>query len=129
MLPVRRVEPRPRVLLVLLALAANLIAAGGPLLHAAAHLGGHAEHAESADALAGVGHAHDDHGALHPASLEDEVAAAKSRGGTELALAAAADLPLLRVTTHQRRDLPVPAPRLSSRAPPPGDPARAPPLA
>jgi len=129
MLPIRRVEPRLRFLLALLALAANLIAAGGPLLHAAAHLGGHGEHAESADALAGVGHAHDDHGALHPASLDDEAAAVKSRGGSGFALLAAADLPLLRITPHERRDLPVPAPRLSSRAPPPGDPARAPPLA
>jgi hypothetical protein len=131
MSPCRRLDSRLRTLLALLALAANLLAAGGPLLHAAAHLGGHGEqeHAESSDALAGISHAHDDHGALHPASLHDEASAVKSRGGNGFALVARADLPLLRIIPHERRDLPVPAPRLSSRAPPPGDPARAPPLA
>lgn len=122
----RRVEPRLRTLAALLALAATLIAAGVPVLHAAAHLGHHGEaHGELASA---VDHGDHDHDAIHPAALHDD-AAPTGRSSIGFALPGVADLPILHVTLHERRDIPIPVPRLSSRAPPPGDPARAPPLA
>ena len=119
--------PRRRPLLVFLALAANLIAAGLPVLHAMAHLGHHGE-PHHAEAVAAFAHTDHEHGAVHPEALHDD-AGPRSGGGVSFAFLASVDLPVLHVALHERRDTPIPVPRLSSRAPPPGDPARAPPLA
>lgn len=128
MLRFSRLAPRLRLLPALLALTANLIAAGVPLLHAAAHREhGASHHAAEMTALAATDHSDHGHGEIHPPALHDH--GALSRGSIGFSFIVVADLPVLPVTLHERRDTPIPVPRLSSRAPPPGDPARAPPLA
>lgn len=122
--------PRRRILLALLALVANLIAAGVPVLHAAAHAAheGDPHHEDAPFGQPALDHTDHDHDAIHPAALHDE-GSPKGRSSVVFVFPAAADLPQLPVTVAERRDIPIPVPRLSSRAPPPGDPARAPPPA
>ena len=119
---------RLRIVPALLALAANLLAAGVPLLHAAAHW--HAEeshHAAVTSAIAVAEHADHEHDAVHTASLHDD-ATPQSRSAFSDAVLASPDLAPLAAVPHARRDSPIPVPLLLPRAPPPGDPARAPPL-
>lgn len=129
MLPPFGPASRRRTLLALLTLVANLIAAGVPVLHAAAHREHHHDEAHHSEAiLAAADHADHDHGEVHPEALHD--AAPSGRASPGFAFAVPSEAPVLAVVTgHERRDIPIPVPRLSSRAPPPGDRARAPPLA
>jgi hypothetical protein len=118
-----------RALTACLALAATLVAAGTPLLHAAAHAGHEAEHAVE---LSSGGELHDasDHGhdEVHPPALHDECVLQRIQQDPVMpahpvaaAVLAAAE-PEQVIGTRPIHQLP-------SRAPPPGDPARAPPLA
>jgi hypothetical protein len=129
MLPSSGRASRRRTLLALLALVANLIAAGVPVLHAAAHAvhEGEPHHEEAPLGHPALDHTDHDHDAVHPEALHDD-APPRGRSIVVFAFPAPADLPRLPITVHERRDTPIPVPRLSSRAPPPGDPARAPPL-
>jgi hypothetical protein len=122
-----RAAPRRRILLALLALAANLVAAGVPLLHAAAHLGHHQDAPHTEALLAAVDHAEHDHGEAHPAALHD--AAPSVRTSLAFALVTPEEAPLPALPVRESREISILAPRPASRAPPPGDPARAPPLA
>lgn len=122
---------RWRLLAACFALVANLVAAGVPVLHAFAHHGAGEEHhhdaahGHGAELHAGdAGHGHD---RAHAASLHDECVAVK-RVAVNLAVLTVCRTALL-VSPTAERDVPArPVQRLSSRAPPPGDPARAPPL-
>ena len=116
-----------RTLLVCLALVANLIAAGTPLLHAAAHdlHGDHHDVLASVATLQGADHGHDE---VHAPSLHDDAVLVKQAAPDFLFVAPA--LPVsLELSGPERTVAFHPVPRLPSRAPPPGDPARAPPLA
>ena len=134
-----RVPSVLRTLMVCLALVANLLATGGPLLHAAVHelheardarddhnRHGHHHHDERVVASGGVVDHLDDE--IHPASLHEDcplllrsacfVGIPSSTPGLQAVVTPGVNAPVLR---------PVSSPL--SRAPPPGDPARAPPLA
>lgn len=130
-------RPHLRTLVVLLGLAANLIAAGAPLLHAFLHelheAGHHDAHeaahhdvheAELALHSGGTDHSGSD---VHPQALHDEARLAK-RDAIVFAF------PALAVALHEPAEPAIeyltsePPGALRSRAPPPGDPARAPPL-
>lgn len=122
--------PRFRTLFVLLGLAANLIAAGTPLLHGVLHeMHDGAHHDEHAAGLVagGAGPVVDHSGSdVHPRALHDDAKLVK-RDALVFTLPSLALVP--------REPLPAPAETikseppgaLRSRAPPPGDPARAPP--
>lgn len=127
---------RLRTLVVLLGLAANLIAAGAPVLHVLLHelheAGEHHhhhddEHAAVAWESAPVG---SDHPAsdVHPQALHDDARLIK-RDGVLFAFPAVAPLALPEpVEAEVEYRTSEPPGSLRSRAPPPGDPARAPPL-
>ena len=127
MLAFLRMIPYRRTLPALLALAANLIAAGVPVLHVLAHSGHDVEYHPVLTAVAD--HADHGHGQVHPDALHDEAApkTPASPGGFFVEPASRVSL---QASIRERREAPVAPPRrLASRAPPPGDPARAPPLA
>ncbi len=128
-------RPRVRTLVVLLGLAANLIAASVPVLHAMLHelhVRGdhHHHHAEHPSGLAwdtapeGTDHPDSD---VHPQALHDEAQLIKRNvvlfpfPAVALALPEPVEVAVEYLTSE-------PPGSLRSRAPPPGDPARAPPL-
>jgi hypothetical protein len=126
---------RLRTLVVLLGLAANLIAAGAPVLHVLLHelheAGEHHhhddEHAELAWEFGPEGSDHPDSD-VHPQALHDEARLIKRDvvlfafpGIVPLALPEPVEAEVEYRTSE-------PPGSLRSRAPPPGDPARAPPL-
>ena len=107
------------------ALAANLLAAGVPVVHAMAHEIAEASHpAEAVGSRATLSHEHDE---VHPASLHDEQLI--KRHSVDLAFvvpAATTEITaFVAPATIQHR----PARRLASRAPPTSDLPRGPPLA
>jgi hypothetical protein len=126
--------PRLRTLVVLLGLAANLIAAGAPLLHAFLHelheAGEHHHHDEDHAALAwdtapeGTDHPDSD---VHPQALHDDARLIKRDAVLFPFPAVAVALPEPVESEIEYRTSEPPG-SLRSRAPPPGDPARAPPL-
>jgi hypothetical protein len=124
---------RWRLLVACLALAANLVAAGVPVLHALAHDAHFASVDHHADAVDDHGaelherEAGHDHDRAHAASLHDECVALK-RVAVDLGFIAPIRFALLSESETDRVVPRRPVQRLSSRAPPPGDPARAPPL-
>jgi hypothetical protein len=127
-------RPRLRTLVVLLGLAANLIAAGAPLLHVLLHelheRGEHHHHDELSAALAwdtapeGTDHPDSD---AHPQALHDDARLIKRDvvlfpfPAVALVLPEPVEAEIEYLTSE-------PPGSLRSRAPPPGDPARAPPL-
>jgi hypothetical protein len=125
---------RVRTLVVLLGLAANLIAAGAPLLHVLLHelheRGEHHHHHDEHAALAGeAAPAETDHPAsdVHPRALHDDARLIK-RDVVLFALPAVAFALPEPVEVRIEHLTSEPPGSLRSRAPPPGDPARAPPL-
>jgi hypothetical protein len=133
MLPVRR-SGTIRTLVVLLGLAANLIAAGAPVLHVLLHelheAGEHHHHDDDHAALAWeAGPAETDHPAsdVHPQALHDEARLIKRDVVLFPFPAVALALPEPTEAEVEYRTSEPPG-SLRSRAPPPGDPARAPPL-
>jgi hypothetical protein len=132
MLPNR--SSRLRALVVLLGLAANLIAAGAPVLHVLLHglheAGEHHHHHDEHAALArDSGPAETDHPAsdVHPQALHDDARLVK-RDVVLFALPAVAVALPEPVEVEVEYRTSEPPGSLRSRAPPPGDPARAPPL-
>lgn len=129
-------RPRLRTLVVLLGLAANLIAAGAPVLHVLLHELHEAEehhHHHDDEAHAALpweaGPAETDHPAsdVHPQALHDDVRLIKRDVVLFPFPAVALALPEpVEVEAEYRTSGPPGS--LRSRAPPPGDPARAPPL-
>jgi hypothetical protein len=124
-------RPRLRTLVVLLGLAANLIAAGAPLLHAVLHelheAGHHDEH-EVELALHAGGTETDHSGSdIHPQALHDDARLVKRDAMVFAFPALAVALPEP-VESEIEYLTSTPPGALRSRAPPPGDPARAPPL-
>ena len=122
---------RFRTLVVLLGLAANLIAAGAPLLHAflhELHEAGHHDAHEVELALHAGGTETDHSGSdVHPQALHEDARLVK-RDAMVFAfptLAAALPEPVEVEVEYLTSE---PPGALRSRAPPPGDPARAPPL-
>ncbi|HEX8318660.1 hypothetical protein [Longimicrobium sp.] len=124
--------PRFRPLFVLLGLAANLIAAGTPLLHGVlhelheVHEGRHVdEHAAGLVAEAGpaIDHSSAD---IHPQALHDDAKLVRRDVlvFTLPSLALASREPVQLEAEYFQSE---PPGALRSRAPPPGDPARAPP--
>lgn len=128
MLSARR--PRFRTLVVLLGLVANLIAAGAPLLHAFMHELHEAAHHDEHEAELALhtGGTETDHGLdVHPQALHDEARLVKRDAMVFAfpALAVALPEPVESEIEYLTSE---PPGSLRSRAPPPGDPARAPPL-
>ena len=128
-------RPRLRTLVVLLGLAANLIAAGAPVLHVLLHElheGGlhHPHHHDEQAPLAWeAGPAETDHPAsdVHPQALHDDARLIKRDAVLLPFPVVALALPEpVEVEAEYRSSEPPGS--LRSRAPPPGDPARAPPL-
>lgn len=125
---------RLRTLVVLLGLAANLIAAGAPVLHVLLHemheRGDHHHHDEHGVGLAwdtapeGTDHPDSD---VHPRALHDDARLMK-RGVVLFALPAIAFVMPEAAEAEVEYRTSGPPGSLRSRAPPPGDPARAPPL-
>ena len=112
-----------RALAACLALVANLIAAGVPVLHAWAHEIRH--HHDGAEAVpAEADHPHDE---VHPLALHDE-GLLTHRSGPDLTLALAA--PRFKLDGYGVNEAPPihPVPPAASRAPPGPATARAPPL-
>lgn len=115
----------------LLGLAANLIAAGTPLLHGVLHeLHEAAHHDEHAAVLVagGAGPEVDHSGSdVHPQALHDDAKLVKRDAPvfTHPSLALVLREPLQAQAEYVKS---APPGALRSRAPPPGDPARAPPL-
>ena len=124
---------RRRLLVACLALVANLIAAGVPVLHAFAHDAHFASadhHSAAVDDQGAELHereADHDHDQAHAASLHDECVALK-RVVVDLGFLAPVRFVLPGEPDMDRVVPKRPVQRLASRAPPPGDPARAPPL-
>lgn len=125
---------RLRRLAVLLGLAANLVAAGVPLLHVLLHeVHERGAHHHSTGHLAGlsgdVEPVDPDHPAsdVHPQALHDDVRAVKP-DVAPFPFPALAIVPPETVEAELERRTSGPPGSLRSRAPPPGDPARAPPL-
>ena len=124
-------RPRLRTLVVLLGLAANLIAAGAPLLHAYLHelheAGHHDEH--EAELALHSGATETDHSGsdIHPQALHDDARLVKRDAMVFAFPALAVALPEP-VESEIEYLTSTPPGALRSRAPPPGDPARAPPL-
>jgi hypothetical protein len=126
-----------RASLAYIALALNLLGSGAPLLHVAAH----AVHAERIahdaplppsrshhGAVAVELHQGEDHEADHPSWMHDECVFL-GRFEVAFALPSARPLPLLGFAEAVRAPGAPDVGEHRSRAPPPGDPARAPPLA
>ncbi len=123
-------RPRLRTFIVLLGLAANLIAAGAPLLHVLLHeLHEAGHHDEHGVALAFSAGPDTDHSGLevHPQALHDDARLVK-RDALVFAFPALAVAPPEPVEFEIEYLTSAPPGTLRSRAPPPGDPARAPPL-
>ena len=125
--------PRIRTLFVLLGLAANLIAAGTPLLHGVLHElhelheGGHHDEYPAGLTADGTGPAMDHSGSdVHPQALHDDAKLVRRDVlvFTLPPLALALREPVQVQVEHFQSE---PPGALRSRAPPPGDPARAPP--
>lgn len=110
--------------MVSVALVANLIAAGVPVLHAWAHDVGHA-HEVIVTVPAEVDHPHDE---VHPLALHDECVLTHRVG---LPLSPALPASRVEFASPVAEDVPDfhPVPPVSSRAPPGRNHARAPPLA
>lgn len=126
-------RPGVGTLVVLLGLAANLIAAGAPVLHVLLHelheAGEHHHHDEHATLDGEAGPAETDHPAsdVHPQALHDDARLIKRDVVLFPFPAVALALPEpVEVEAEYRTSEPPGS--LRSRAPPPGDPARAPPL-
>lgn len=143
-----------RTATVCLALAANLIAAGVPVLHASAHAAhdgaqhaeAHAPEAHESDTHEPEAHAHEEpapvaaepvddadpgadqgHGDVHPASLHDEcISGKRAVFSFEWFVALPSFDPVIPTRSGGAPSRSIQ--RLSTRAPPPGTPARAPPL-
>jgi hypothetical protein len=121
-----------RTLFLVLALVANLVATGVPLLHALAHEHGHRdahahgqEHAHQDHHVpSGQGDEHDD---IHPASLHDECLVVP-RAGLDFAVALIPEASLGPPAVMVEVAPFVTTSALHSRAPPRTSPARAPPL-
>jgi hypothetical protein len=126
-------RPGLRTLVVLLGLAANLIAAGAPVLHVLLHelheAGEHHHHGEHAELAWDAGPAETDHPAsdVHPQALHDDARLIK-RDVVLFPFPAVALAPPEPVEIQAEYRTSEPPGSLRSRAPPPGDPARAPPL-
>jgi hypothetical protein len=121
-----------RTLFVLLALVANLIATGVPLLHALAHEHGHREaHAHGHEHPGQDHHAPscqgEEHDEIHPASLHDECLVVP-RAGLDLTATLIPGSAFEPVTLAVTVAPFLAASALHSRAPPRTTPARAPPL-
>ena len=125
-MPSAHPPPLARALAVLLALVANLIAVGVPVLHALAHEMAEAHH-PSPELPAGpqVDHGHDE---VHADALHDERVLTK-RQAIDLAFILPAEAEAPTALTSAARIKHRPPSRLASRAPPGSDLARAPPLA
>ena len=124
---------RWRLLAACFALVANLFAAGVPVLHGFAHdadVGREQHHHAAAYHHGAELHAEEaghGHGRAHAASLHDECVAVKRAAVDAAVLTVCRSAALVLPATD--REVPLrPVERLSSRGPPPGDPARAPPL-
>lgn len=121
-----------RSLTVCLALVANLFAVGVPLLHSAAHaLADHHAHEIAAAAEHEASHEHpsdDEHDEVHPSSLHDEGVLLR-RIAPDVSVLPPATLAVIDAAAEHRAPASRPVASLRSRAPPPGDPARAPPPA
>lgn len=124
-------RPRLRTLVVLLGLAANLIAAGAPLLHAFLHelheAGHHDEHETELALHAGGTETDHSDSEIHPQALHDDARLVKRDAMVFAFPALAVALPEP-VESEIEYLTSAPPGALRSRAPPPGDPARAPPL-
>jgi hypothetical protein len=111
-----------RVLIASLALVANLVATGVPVLHAWAHEVVDVHHAH-AEVTEGVEHSHEE---VHPDALHADCLMVQ-RVAVDLGFALPMQPPEL-VNFVTEATLPVhPVPPMSSRAPPPPSQARAPP--
>ena len=124
-------RPRLRTLVVLLGLAANLIAAGVPLLHAFLHelheAGYHDAHEVELALHSGATETDHSDSDIHPQALHDESRLVKRDAMVFVfpTLAVALPEPVESEIEYLTSE---PPGALRSRAPPPGDPARAPPL-
>lgn len=107
-----------------LALVANLIAAGVPVLHAWAHEGAHG-HEVVASAQGVVDHSHDE---VHPPALHDECLLTQ-RAPLDVALALPVSPFLVEPLGRETAMVINAVAPVASRAPPGHDQARAPPLA
>jgi hypothetical protein len=121
-----------RALFLVLALVANLFAAGVPLLHALAHEHGHREaHAhghEDGDQDHRVpSHHGEEHGEIHPVTLHDDCLVVP-RAGLDFAVALHPESGLEPIAFVVAEAPFVATSALHSRAPPRTAPARAPPL-
>ena len=129
MLASLRAVARRRTLPALLALAATLIAASAPFVHAATHDGHDAEHGMAFPVGVELRDASDHgHGDVHPPALHDQTVVQRVQlesPASALPEPAAA----LILAAEPEQVVATPPHRLPSRAPPPGDPARAPPFA
>src|SRR5215207_6872658 len=118
-----------RALTACLALAATLIAASAPLVHVAVHTGYDAEHAATFPAGVELHDASDhDHGDVHHPSLHDQTVVQRAQLESPAPALPEAVAVILAAEPEQVVGT-RPIHRLPSRAPPPGDRARAPPLA
>lgn len=120
MLPI----PFFRFAVAVLAIAANLLATGTPLLHAALH----DAHAEDTLVVAGADRVDHDHAEVHPPSLHDGAVLLR---GTTADFVFVAPAPVARLNPLSATERLIVRPLVcgwTSRAPPPGNPARAPPL-
>lgn len=117
-----------RSLILCLALVANFFAAGSPLLHTAAHaLDDHHRH----EIAAASDHEHpsdEEHDEVHPSSLHDDSVLLR-RGAPNFFFLPSATLLAIDAAAEHPAPATSQVASLRSRAPPPGDPARAPPLA
>lgn len=121
-----------RSLTLCLALVANLFAASAPLLHTAAHaLEDDHPHELAATAGHEAHHQHpadDEHDEVHPSSLHDDSVLLR-RGAPNFFFLPSATLLAIDAAAEHPAPAARPVASLRSRAPPPGAPARAPPLA
>jgi hypothetical protein len=110
--------------MVCLALVAILFAAGTPVLHAAAHHAHESEHPAEIVSAQRIDHGH---GEIHAPSLHDEGRVVQ-KFAPDFHFYAPAPFGVLVLPAAKPPVVIRSVPRLPSRAPPPGDPARAPPL-
>jgi len=118
-----------RALTACLALAATLIAASAPLVHVAVHAGHDGDHGSDFVVGAELHDASDHgHGDVHHPSLHDRTVVQRVQLDSPAPALPEAAAVILAAEPDQVVGT-RPIHRLPSRAPPPGDPARAPPLA